>query len=338
MRYLTTYGIPDMIPRSGKISYSVLAKMCHVDVAQLKQNLRFAISFKFFSEPDPVHVEHNDASRMLIEGSPQRPFTQWLTGDCAPMIAHQLDALEKWGHGSQEPNETAVNAAYGSTGDFYQFVAADPVRDKRFGAAIQMSSAVTQSALENIKMGFPWQDIGHGTIVDVGGHLGHTAVAIAEAAPDAQIIIQDRPEVVSLAQEPSTTVIPASLNERVKFESHDFFTVQKTPGDVFFYRKTLLNYTDKYAAKMIQALSPILKPGNRLVIMDFVLSEKPIATHTQERYYRAVDLQMRIYYNCKYRSLDEWKALVSSSEPRLKFEAIRTPPTGGLAVVSFIYE
>jgi precorrin-6B methylase 2 len=260
---------------------------------------------------------------------------QWLTEDCAPMIAHQLDALEKWGPGSQEPNETAVTYAYGGK-DFYDFIQSDPVRERRFGTTITQVAQQPRSSLKFIQSGFDWDSLGTATVVDVGGHTGSCAVAIAEAAPKLHVIVQDRPDVVAMAQEPKTNVVPAELQGRVSFQAHDFYTPQPTPADVYFFRKTLLNHTDRWAGKVVQALSPVLKEGNRLLIMDFVQSDGPVQTTPIERFTRAVDLQMLLYYNSRYRTLDEWKALVAATEPRLEFETVCTPPGSGLAIISFI--
>ncbi|SLM41451.1 Winged helix-turn-helix DNA-binding domain [Lasallia pustulata] len=336
MRYLCHFSIPDSVPDTGDIDFHSLAKACAVDPVQLKQALRFAMTNRVFCEPTPDHVAHTVGSRLLKDGDPMRASVQWLTEDCAPLATHQLDAIAKWGHGSQEANQTAVNSAYGGDGSFYDFIQSDPVRVRRFGKTIQQVLQQPASSIKHIQPGFDWISLGDATVVDVGGHVGNCAVAIAQAAPKLRLIVQDRPEVVAIAQDPKTSVVPAELQDRITFEAHDFYLPQKTAADVYFYRKTLLNHTDKYATTIIQALSPMLKAGNRLLIMDFVQSDGPIEATATNRYYRAVDLQMALYYNQGYRTLDEWKKLVSTSDSRLEFETSCTPPGSALAMISFI--
>ena len=336
MRYLCHFKVPDFVPDSGDIDYFSLAKKCGVDSAQLKQNVRFAITNHVFYEPTPKTVAHTAASLLMKDGNPMRPFIQWLTEDCAPMITHQIDAIEKWGHGSQESNQTAVNYAYGGNGPFYDFISSNPVRERRFGTAIQQVSEQPSSSVIHIQKGFDWSLLGNGTVIDVGGHIGYCAAAIAQASPNLEVIVQDRPEVVEMAHDPKATGVPADVKDRVKFEVHDFFQPQKTPADAYFYRKTLLNHTDKNAAKIIGALSPALKPGNRLLIMDFVQAEKPVETSVTERYYRAVDLQMLLYYNCKYRTLQEWNDVVKAGDSRFEFEGEFKSPGSAMPILSFI--
>ena len=336
MRYICHFKVPDFVPETGVIDYLSLAQHCGVDSGQLKQNLRFAMSNRVFYEPTPKTVAHTAGSVLLKEGKPMRSFVQWLTEDCAPMIAHQIDAIEKWGHGSQEADQTAVNYAYGGQGPFYDFIRSDPVRERRFGTTIQQVSEQPSSSVKHIRNGFDWASLGNGTVIDVGGHIGYCAVAIAQAAPKLQVIVQDRAEVVQMARDPKTAAITKDVEGRVTFEIHDFFQPQKTSADAYFYRKTLLNHTDKNAVKIIGALSPALKSGNRLLIMDFVQADKPVETTPTERYYRAVDLQMLLYYNCRYRTLEEWKELVKASDSRLEFEMECKPPGSAMPILSFI--
>jgi 6-hydroxytryprostatin B O-methyltransferase len=338
MRYICHFNIPNAVPDRGEIDYQTLAKVCGVDPSQLKQNLRFAMTNRIFYEPHPNYVTHTIASLELKENNPIRPFVQWLTEDCAPMVAHQIDAIEKWGHGSAEPNQTAVNYAYNFDGPFYHFIPADLVREKRFGVTIRQVSQQPASSFKHIQAGFNWDLLGNGTVIDVGGHIGYCAVAIAQAAPKLHLIVQDRPDVVAIAKDPKTTAVPEELRDRVTFEVHDFYQPQKTPADAYFYRKTLLNHSDKYAAKVIGALSPALKRGNRLLIMDYIQTDGPIPDTTFERYYRAVDLQMLLYYNCRYRTLNEWKELVSAGDSRLVFESACTPPGSCMPILSFIVQ
>jgi predicted O-methyltransferase YrrM len=338
MRYICHYKVADAVPDNGVIAYQDLAKACGLDSSQLKLNLRFAMTNRVFCEPRPGFVAHTIASLELKQDNPMLAFVQWLTGDCAPIVTHQIDAYEKWGHGSQEPNETAVNFAYNRDGGFFDFIQSDPVRETRFGVTIRQVSKQPAASPKHIANGFNWELLGNGTVVDVGGHIGYCAVTIAEAAPKLKVIVQDRPQVVAMATDPKTSAVPKELQDRISFEVHDYYQPQKTPADAYFYRKCLLNLSDKYAVKLIEALSPALKRGNRLLIMDFIQTDGPIPDSTFERYYRAVDLQMMSYYNCRYRTLDEWKELVSAGDARLVFESSCTSPGSAMPILSFIVQ
>ncbi|KAG8525583.1 uncharacterized protein KY384_009227 [Bacidia gigantensis] len=336
VRYLLHFKIPDSVPQDSPISYSALASTTSVSISQLKQILRFAITNHIFLSPTPDTVSHSASSLLLLSTSPMAPIIHWLTYDCAPMLAGQVGAIEKWGHGSQEQNQTAVNYAYDFDGSFYDFISADEGREKRFGTTIQRASEQPASSVKHVAEGFDWSVLGNGSLVDVGGHIGFCGVAIAQAAEGLKVVVQERPEVVAMALDPTTAVVPADVKERVEFEVHDFFTPQKREADAYFLRKTLLNFTDEYAKRIVAALSPALRKGNRLLIMDFVLVEKAVEATVMERYSRAVDLQMLLYYNCRYRTLDEWKALVKAGDERFEFEGEYRSPGSSMPILSFV--
>ena len=63
------------------------------------------------------------------------------------------------------------------------------------------------------------------TLVDVGGGIGHDIARLLSRFPEApgRFILQDLPNVIKQARE-------ASLNKRIEFMEHDFFTEQSVKG------------------------------------------------------------------------------------------------------------
>lgn len=65
--------------------------------------------------------------------------------------------------------------------------------------AFQVREALTNSGLG--LSGFRWQDLLEGSkVVDVGGGVGDSSMLILQANPNLNIVVQDRPSVVSDAQ------------------------------------------------------------------------------------------------------------------------------------------
>lgn len=208
MRYICHFKVPDFVPERGVIDYVSLAQHWGVDPGHLKQNLRFVMTNRVFYEPNPNAFPRTARSVLLKEGKPMWLFVQWLTENYAPMIAHQIVAIAKRGHGSQEADQTAVNYAYGGQGPFCDFIRSDPMRERRFGTKIQQVSEQPSSSIKHIQNGFDWASLGNGTVIDVGGHIGYCAVALAQAAPKLQVIVQDRAELVQMARDPKTSAMP----------------------------------------------------------------------------------------------------------------------------------
>jgi hypothetical protein len=66
--------------------------------------------------------------------------------------------------------------------------------------------------------------------------------------------------------------------------AHDFFEEQPVKGaDVYYYRWTLHNWSDKYCIKTLKALSPALKKGSRVLIMDVVMPPPGILPNDVDR-------------------------------------------------------
>jgi len=119
-------------------------------------------------------------------------------------------------------------------------------------------------SLRHLTDGYPWDSIAPGTVVDLGGSHGDAAFALALKYPSLHLIVQDLPAVTANSKE--------NKEMSVKFMAHDFFEEQPVKGaDVYYYRWTLHNWSDKYCIKTLKALSSALKKGSRVLIMDVVM-------------------------------------------------------------------
>lgn len=131
-------------------------------------------------------------------------------------------------------------------------------------------------SLRHLTDGWSWDSIGAGTVVDLGGSHGDAAFALARKYPKMNIIVQELPKVIANAKEEE------GLN--VKFQIHDFFEEQPVKNaDVYFYRWILHNWPEKYCIKALQALIPALKPGARVLVMDFVMPPPNVLPNSIER-------------------------------------------------------
>lgn len=70
--------------------------------------------------------------------------------------------------------------------------------------------------------------------------------------------------------------LPVELKDRIKFEAKDIFENQEAiPGKkvVYFLRAILHNWSDKYARRILQAIVPAMKPEDRIVINEQIVSD-----------------------------------------------------------------
>lgn len=102
-------------------------------------------------------------------------------------------------------------------------------------------------------------------LVDVGGGLGHDLRELREKylALPGQLILQDRPEVVSEAPtDPDNDEIFQAM-------AHDFFTPQPVHGARAYYLHSVLHdWSDDDCVKILQALKPAMKEGYSSVLIN----------------------------------------------------------------------
>lgn len=163
---------------------------------------------------------------------------------------------------------------------FYKFLAVNPDRAKRFSGAMQAFGDGPDISPTFLVESFPWESLGDGIVVDLGGSNGSVSVAIAQAYQDLHFVVQDRLEVITTVTDQH---MPAHVKGRITFMTHDFFTEQPISADLYLFRYIFHNWPDKYAIEILRQLIPVLKPGARILINDHLLPEPNTASLTTER-------------------------------------------------------
>lgn len=205
----------------------------------------------------------------------------FLLDDIAPGSVHVIEAMGKW-PGSGEPTETGFNLAEGTEEPFYKHLAQDGERARRFGGGMRF---MTQGSLYDVKHlveGYKWGDVDRpgGCVVDVGGGHGGVSQALARATKHLKFVVQDLKGTVAEGKK----LLPPELGGRVEFMTHDFFTQQPVMhADVYFFRFILHNWSDKYAAQILERLIPAMKSGSRVVIYEFLPDEVANTSWTQKQ-------------------------------------------------------
>ena len=337
-RYIFTYNIATTVPSDADIAYVDLAAQTKTDVGQLKQMVRQIIPLHVFHEPRPGHVAHTAASRLLTQGE-GRAYNAYVVEDCLPMAAKHVEAVEKWGHGAQEPTQSAMNLAYSTNLPFFPFFNGEPARRDRFSKVMQASAKQDVFDSRHILTLFDWPSLGEATVVDVGGNVGHASVVITAANAKIKCVVQDLPPTIAHAQDPATTIVPSELRDRVTFMAHDFFEEQPVKGaGAYFVRLIMHDYSDKYCVRILKAIVPTMAPSSKILIMDQVLPPVGVAPPPVERQLRTMDSAMMLLLNAKEREMGEWEALIKTVDSRLTIKNVKTPPAGGMSMLEIVLQ
>lgn len=155
-----------------------------------------------------------------------------------------------------------------------------------------------------------------------GGSFGSVATAIVRKSPGVRCIVQDLPKVINSAIA-VTSRNPDFPSDSITFQAHSFLEPQPVVADLYLFRMVFHNWCDQGARRIIKALLPVLRPGTRVIAIEYVMPKIGTAPIYAEVATRRLDNVMYSLMKGKVRELDEFKDLFHSVEPNLKFKSFR---------------
>ncbi|KAL1987596.1 hypothetical protein VTN96DRAFT_3196 [Rasamsonia emersonii] len=333
LRWIYHFNIAASVPLDRAVPFSEVAATAGVDEDRLKRILRHAMTNRLFCEPEPGLVAHTAASALLVRSPALNDWVGYTTEETYPASAKLVEAYEKFGT-SQKPNESAYNIAFDTDEPMFVHLTKFPERERRFANTMVEMTSTEGYGTHHLVNGYPWEELGKATVVDVGGSTGHASIAIAEKARDATFVIQDLATVV----EQGKKSLPEGLKSRFTFQEHDFFTPQPVVGDVYLLRFILHDHPDAVATQIVKNLVPALRKGSRIIINDGVLPEPNTLPRVEERIARIMDLEMMTTFNARERPLADWVKLCSDADPRLKLRRVSKPEGSVMSILEFVFD
>lgn len=152
---------------------------------------------------------------------------------------------------------------------------------KRFAGAISAFADGHGNSPSFLVENYPWSSIGNGagTVIDVGGSRGNVSIMLAQSEPNLKLVVQDLPHMIRGADD----TVPAEVAARIVFMAHDFFTEQSVKADVYLFRNIFHNWADSHVIKILKATIPALRPGARIVVNDYLISDAKTMSSSKER-------------------------------------------------------
>ncbi|KAI1076986.1 putative O-methyltransferase [Whalleya microplaca] len=327
---ITRFKLAEAVPVGGEIAIAELAGTSGLHEIHLRKILRLAIAQHIFTEPRPGVVAHSAVSRLIAENKVLADWLWFSTNDLWRVAYHMSDAMAQY-PGSEEPGETAFAVANKTNKGMYQFFGENPERSLRFAAAMRFFNQRPGLEPERVVNGYPWDKVGKGgtgVVVDVGGSHGKVCIELARRFPSLSFVVQDRDEPVVRDAERQR---PEELADRVRYMVHDFFTEQPIKGaDVYFFRSVMHNWSDSYAAKILQAHIPALKIGAKIVLNDTVVPEPDKILPGDAARVRANDLVMLELFNGGDRELADFERLFAKAHSGFRFHGGSQVPGSNL--------
>ncbi|KAG5792354.1 hypothetical protein H9Q69_008595 [Fusarium xylarioides] len=332
--WLCHFDILSKIPQPPEsIAYSDVATEAKVPLSKLQSVARMAMTTGLLCETKDGKISHNTLSAQFVTNVHMKVQLLHIFNQTVPLMTGLIQATEKWGETSGT-NETAYNIVNNTELSFFEHLKTRPDLNEGFQAYMK-SRAVshTGSNVEHLLNAFDWKALGQAQVVDIGGSSGSTSIMLATAFPLLNLVIEDLPEPIENAKT-RLSEIPSDIKSRIDIKAYDFFTPQPIKNaDVYLLRTILHDWPDADAIKIIQGIVAAMGPSSRLLIMDMVLPKPGSGSVTFEAALRQKDLTMIQCFNAQEREVEEWNALLTKADPRLKIQAIERPAGSELSVI-----
>jgi hypothetical protein len=232
--------------------------------------------------------EHTPASRLLLSDHPQslRSFVRMMGSDVfwsgLGDLAHSLE--------TGAPAVTQV-----SPEGLFAYLRATPEMGKVFDEAMTGKSRLD---IAGIIAAYDFSRLG--TVADVGGGRGHLLQAVLEAAPRANGILFDLPQVVANSK---------SLGSpRMSLQAGDFFKDPLPLADAYLLCNVVHDWSDDQATAILLNVRRAVPKGGRLLVIENILPEGPEAHRA-----RQLDIIMLAMTGGRERTNDEYERLLAAA-------------------------
>ncbi len=284
LQYIYHFQIASAVPLEGDISYGTIAQERGLDETKCRRVLRMAMTSNYFHESRPGYVAHTVGSKLLIDQH-VNDTVGYIMEETFPAAGRLAAATEKFGK-SQEKNKSSWNMAHGIDRPMFEFLETDPARMTRFLGHMESLGGTEGYNIKHLLAGYDWKGLGAGTVVDIGGSIGHASFAIAEIAPELKFVVQDLENVMAGVK---TRVKDRKNLDRISFQVQDFFQPQPVKdADVYLLRFICHDYSDKYSAKILQNVVQAMGPRSKIILMDGITPAPRAVTNPEERKTRYV--------------------------------------------------
>lgn len=329
LRWISHFKIAEHIPYYGTITYSELAEAASVPETQLKRILRYTMLNGYFSEVSPGVVAHSAMSLLLANNPSIRDYVGHSIGFSYPVSTKMVEMTERY-KGSDAKNETAFNVAYETPLPMFAWMKGEPEHSERFGRLMGAMRQAPIYSVSHLVDGYDWNGLGGAKVVDVGGSLGHTSLAIAEKNPEISFVVQDLEEVVEQGKAKAMD----GKAEKLEFMAHDFFKEQPIKdADVYLLRQILHDWPDAEATTILKKITASMKKDARIVIMDQVVPPPGLLPNAQEKAGRVIDMVVMSHFNGKQRDLDDWMKIFAAVDDRLVLSKLVIQPGSVLSIL-----
>ena len=324
------------VPLEGSASYDEIAEQVDLPEEVCRRLLEHALTLRLFAQVEPAspksRICHSARSAVFARASGLRAVLTTMMDNAAPPLACLPRALNRSARGKRELSRDFKDNAWtfahsggllGKYEDSWAMIEDDGEGDEKGWRQKDMVEGMrsiknglkTNELLLNMT---DWTAAGEAaTVVDIGGSGGHDMIELAEKYPGMRIDVQDLPK----CRPDFDATMPAALKDRVTFTAHDFFQPQPVQADLFLIKFTIYDWPKPKAVEILRSLIPALKPGSKILFMDFVGKPTPegvVLPRTLRKTQTGSDVRLMAMFGHSERTTDDYRDLFAEADGRFE--------------------
>lgn len=285
---ITRLEVPERLA-AGPLPMSELAAAVGADQDALGRVLRLVADHHIVtSVRDQVGL--TDRGRLLCKDHPFSLQAAFATVGTADVVHGLTDTLRT--------GQAAAPAVLGMP--YWDYLAAHPDQQALFDEAMVQRAQVLSLACVPV---LDWP--ASGTIADIAGGTGTLLAAVLQAAPGANGILVEQPQVLKHAQ---LVLERQGVGDRCVLYPGNLFT-PPPPAEVYLLASVLHDWDDDHAARILAALGRSATPDTRLRIFEMLLPEDA----TPHRATMSDVLMLLMFDGARERTLGQYRDLLEAS-------------------------
>jgi hypothetical protein len=123
----------------------------------------------------------------------------------------------------------------------------------------------------------------------------------------------------------------------VSFQTHSFFDPQPLTADIYMLKWIFHDWPDAECIAILRALVPALKPGARVLFIDYVGKQEPSDEIELPRsmvgFGTATDLRMMALFNAEERPVETWRGIFGKADSRFDVRRVEADPLSFMCVM-----
>ncbi|KAK2051224.1 O-methyltransferase [Colletotrichum caudatum] len=341
------------VPLDGSASYAEIAKRTNLPLDVAYRVMQHAFTLRFFAETKPgratSRVRHTSRSAALVRKPGLKALVHSVLDTSSAPLLLLNEALERYSAGKPDLTDKMEETAFAllhkggqfggrhvNSWDFLENHGEGERRGWRQKYFVEFMTFVKDIFhLDDIVLkATDWKAAGKAKVVDVGGSAGNDSFNLARAFPDLSFVVEDMPKVKPIFE----ANLPAELADRVSYVEHDLLQPQPVEADIYIVKLIMHDYPDAVASQILRNLVPKLRPGNRILVIEYIgkfdedatgekkkeeeekMADPPLPRSVQQMG-TATDLRMMALFNARERPVEAYNSIIKNADER--FEVIK---------------